>query len=158
MAPARPIPDLSCDDSFRNAAGKTIWTRFEEMMSFREPALDGRDPEGVHDMRVGSRRLRAAVELYRDVFPQRRLRPMLIEVKRIADVLGGVRDLDVMLENLRSDMKGRPLAQKMALRALISDMEEQRAEARQALKALVHELSEDDFGRRFLSFVARETA
>ena len=74
-------------------------------------------------MRVASRRLRAAIELYRDVFPQKRLKPMLEEVKRIADALGGVRDLDVMIEGLQEDMAGRPAAQRLALKELMADMD-----------------------------------
>jgi len=81
VAPARPVRGLTCDDSYRDAAGKISWTRFDEMMGFAETALEGRDPEGIHDMRVASRRLRAALEVFQDVFPRKRLRPLLDEVK-----------------------------------------------------------------------------
>jgi CHAD domain-containing protein len=157
MAPARPIRDLRCDESFRRSAGKVIWTRFEEMMSFREEAL-GPDPEGIHDMRVGSRRLRAAIELFRDVFPRRRLRPHLREIKDLADALGEVRDLDVMVERLKKDLKGRPPAQRLVLKELVAELSASRMEARGRLETTLQTLEADNFGRRFLSFVARETA
>ena len=158
MAPARPVRGLSCDESFRTAAGKVIWTRFEEMMSFLDVALAGRDPEGVHDMRVGSRRLRAALELFRDVFPKRRLKPLLSNVKRLADALGRVRDLDVMLDRLKQDRAGRPRSQQLVLKEMMDEMEQERVEARQALKQTVEELEQEDFPRHFLASVARETA
>lgn len=157
MASARKVPGLSCDDSFRSAAGKIIWTRFDEMMSFSTAALEGKDPEGVHDMRVASRRLRAALELFRDAFPQRELRPMLREVKRLADALGGVRDLDVLLERLAADRAGRPPSQRLVLQELAEDLERQRLMARGALQATIDDLHRDDFPRLFLSMVARET-
>ncbi len=157
MASARTIHDLSCDESFRSAAGKIIWTRFEEMLSFRDEALAGTDIEGVHDMRVASRRLRAAVELFRDVFPQNELKPMLNKVKDIADSLGQVRDLDVMLERLTADLKGRPAAQRLVLNEIIAEMGQERTRARRNLKATLNELEEANFSRIFLSFLARET-
>jgi CHAD domain-containing protein len=156
MAPARPIADLRCDDSFRRSAGKVIWTRFEEMMSFREAAL-GPDPEGIHDMRVASRRLRAAVELFHDVFPRRRLRPLLRQVKDLADALGEVRDLDVMIQRLEKDLKGRPPPQRLVLKELIGEMTVGRKAARERLEAALQALEGADFNRRFLSFVAVET-
>lgn len=157
MAPARPVRNLSCDDSFRSAAGKIIWTRFDEMMSFRDIALKGKDIEGVHDMRVGSRRLRAAVELFRDAFPRRRLRPFLRQVKALADALGEVRDLDVMIERVTNDITDRPTSQQAALREVLADFATQRDTARHDLKATIETLEDDEFPRRFLAFVAKET-
>lgn len=157
MAPPRPIRDLSCDKSFREAAGKVIWTRFEEMMSFRDAALAGKDPEGVHDMRVATRRLRAALELFGDVFPKRRLKPLLQEVKGLADALGEVRDRDVLIDRLRADLRGRPPAQRVVLRDLMGELEEQRKADRRNLKGVIEELEGRDFSRQFLATVAQET-
>jgi CHAD domain-containing protein len=156
MAHAREIRDLTCDDSFRSAAGKIIWTRFEEMMSFQATALAGEDIEGVHDMRVASRRLRAAVELFRDVFPRRELRPLLRRVKEIADALGEVRDTDVLLDRLRRDMAGRDAPQRLVLQDLIAELERDRERARRTLKSTLGDLEDTGFSRTFLSFVARE--
>lgn len=157
MAPARKIRGLSADESFRSAAGKIIWTRLDEMMSHREAALAGDDIEGVHDMRVGSRRLRAAIELFRDVFQPRELRPMLREVKLLADSLGEVRDLDVMMLRMKKELTGRPPAQRFVFKELLSDLDQQRHSARSKLSLVVEDMERTDFPRRFLAFVARET-
>jgi CHAD domain-containing protein len=148
---------LSCEESFRSAAGKILWTRFEEMMSFREAALEGTDIEGVHDMRVGTRRLRAALEQFRDVFPKRRYRTMIRKIKTLADALGDVRDLDVLIERLRADMRGRPRAQRVVLGEMIADMEARRRGARETLKTTLDTLDAGAFSRQFLSTVALET-
>lgn len=157
MAPARKVRGLTCDDSFSGAAGKIIWTRFDEMMSFTDVALEGKDIEGVHDMRVGSRRLRAALEIFRDAFPRRQLKPMLRDVKRLADALGEVRDLDVMLDRLQADMAGRSPSQRLVLKEMMQEMRAQREGARDALKETIDDLERSDFPRRFLVFVAKAT-
>ena len=157
MAPPRPVHGLSCEDTFRAAAGKVIWTRYEEMMSFAEVALAGRDIEGVHDMRVASRRLRAALELFEDVFPGKRLRPMLREVKRLADALGEVRDRDVLLARLGKEQQTRSPSQRLALGDLGEDLKEERNIARRDLKMTIERLEREDFGRHFLALVAEET-
>lgn len=157
MAPAKKIPALTCDEPFRTAAGKVVFTRFSEMMSFADAALEGRDIEGVHDMRVGSRRLRAALELFRDVFPSRRFGTMLKEIKHLADTLGQVRDLDVMIERLQSDMTDRPPSQQLVLREMIAEMQGEREGARAALRETVESLERADFPREFLAFVAKST-
>jgi CHAD domain-containing protein len=53
-----------------------------------------RDAEGVHQMRVALRRLRSALSLFDDPF-RSSLADIESEVRWIADVLGGARDLDV---------------------------------------------------------------
>lgn len=156
MAPARPIHDLDCAESFRTAAGKVVWTRFEEMMSFREQALTPGDVQGIKDMRVASRRLRAALEVFADVFPSRRLRPLLREIKQLADTLGEVRDRDVLIERLEADMKGRAPTERMVLTEMIAELAVGRDEARDTLQRVLTRQQEDGFSRAFLSFVAQE--
>jgi CHAD domain-containing protein len=80
--------------------------RLEEMCSLRDLALDWNDPDGVHDMRVASRRLRGALQ---DFLPYLRKRPLLKclrEIRAIARALGRVRDYDVAimaLEKIAAD-------------------------------------------------------
>jgi triphosphatase len=57
----------------------------------------GEDPEELHDMRVATRRLRAALDLFAEVLPIRS-RNFRGELGWLATVLGAVRDLDVQLE------------------------------------------------------------
>ncbi len=57
----------------------------------------GEDPEELHDMRVATRRLRAAMDLFIEVLPVR-ARTFREELGWAAGVLGHVRDLDVQLE------------------------------------------------------------
>ncbi|HVB92396.1 MAG TPA: CHAD domain-containing protein [Acidimicrobiales bacterium] len=59
----------------------------------------GEDPEDLHDMRVATRRLRAALDLFADILPVR-ARSYRDELGWVASVLGAVRDLDVQQEGL----------------------------------------------------------
>jgi len=161
MAKAREIRGLSCDEPFRSAAGKILWTRFEELMSFREQVLKPVDAraaeEAVHDMRVASRRLRASLEVFVDVFPRAGFRNMLRSVKDLADTLGEVRDIDVLVDRLRASRKGKASTQRQALDSLIAEIEGNRDTARARLKTTIENLEQRDFPRRFALFVARET-
>jgi CHAD domain-containing protein len=59
----------------------------------------GEDPEELHDMRVATRRLRAALDLFESVLPAR-ARALRHELGWLAGLLGVVRDLDVQREGL----------------------------------------------------------
>src|SRR5688572_21970759 len=97
MAKARPIPGLGPDISFRQAAANTVAMRSEELFELRANVLDTADIERVHDMRVASRRLRAALEVFAAAFPKQEHRAVLKDVKELADALGERRDPDVAI-------------------------------------------------------------
>lgn len=68
------------------------------ILQAKEPGTRlGEDPEELHDMRVTTRRLRAALDLFSEVLPIR-ARSFRVELGWLAGVLGAVRDLDVQLE------------------------------------------------------------
>jgi triphosphatase len=66
----------------------------------RPAALDGRHPEGVHQVRVGLRRFRSALSLFRKFVPEGQREWLNQEAKWLAGQLGPVRDLDVFLADL----------------------------------------------------------
>ena len=100
MARARRIPGLDSDLTFREAATRAVAVRAEEVFSFEDGVLDTSDPERVHDMRVATRRLRAALEIFAVCFPKAEHKALLREVKLLADALGERRDPDVQMAAL----------------------------------------------------------
>ncbi len=64
------------------------------------PARLGNDTESVHQMRVATRRLRAALRVFEDVFPTD-VEAFRRELAWLAGELGSVRDLDVQLSAIR---------------------------------------------------------
>ena len=102
MASARPIDGLHAALPFAMAAAMTVRVRSDELFGHADGVLDTHDPGRVHDMRVGTRRLRAALEIYAPCFTATALNSVLSDVKELADGLGARRDPDVQLEDLQA--------------------------------------------------------
>ena len=64
MAKARRIPGLSADEPYGIAAARIVEVRVAELLEHAGGVLDVSDIERVHDMRVATRRLRAALEIF----------------------------------------------------------------------------------------------
>jgi triphosphatase len=88
----------------------------------------GEDPEELHDMRVATRRMRAAIKIFQDALPKR-ARWLGEELRHFAGVLGAVRDLDVHIEEVKGLSSGDG-EEDEALAAVVASLEERRAEAR----------------------------
>ena len=78
----------------------------------------GSDPESLHDMRVAVRRSRALLRAGRALIASD-TQMLASELKWLGEVLGAVRDLDVLLEHLRTEAAALGAAdEKVALRLL----------------------------------------
>src|SRR3954466_4072874 len=97
MAKAREV-DLDPFAPLGEAARRVIAVRGGELFEHEHDVLDTSDIERVHDMRVATRRLRAALEVFSEALPRDELKPVLRDVKGLADALGERRDPDVHLE------------------------------------------------------------
>ncbi|HEX5547775.1 MAG TPA: CHAD domain-containing protein [Ktedonobacterales bacterium] len=69
---------------------------------FVEPVCDHSDVEDIHQMRVATRRLRTMAHLLETTpaFRLKRVQRLRKQLQPLADRLGGVRDLDILLETL----------------------------------------------------------
>ena len=85
-------PGTSLDDAIALTMGRC----YGHWMNNQAAALDGRDIEGVHQMRVALRRLRAALELFAPWLDDVSRARFTADVKWIAASLAAVRDLDVL--------------------------------------------------------------
>ena len=109
----------------------------------------GEDPEELHDMRVATRRMRAAMKLFEDALPERS-RWLREELRHFAGVLGDVRDLDVQIEEVEGLGGNGDGEEDEALAAIVAAFGNRRAEARvRMLEAL-----DSDRYRRFESSFA----
>ena len=70
-------------------------------------ALDGRDPEGVHQMRVALRRLRSAVSVFGRLIAPERRHWLAAGARRVIGALGPARDWDVFLDRIAGAGAGR---------------------------------------------------
>lgn len=72
---------------------------------WRRKAIKGKDPEGVHQLRVSLRRMRSALKVFSPVLNPGYRRRWRSELKSLAKELDHVRDLDVFLETHYSTTK-----------------------------------------------------
>ncbi len=92
----------------------------------------GEDPEELHDMRVATRRMRAAMKIFEGALPVR-TRAFRDSLKWVAGALGEVRDLDVQLVRLEDWVSDAAPEDREPLMALRAVLEGQRAKARKAM-------------------------
>ena len=144
MAKARRV-SIDPDAPFAAAAGATLKVRGPELLEYRAGTLDGSDIEELHSMRVASRRLRAALEVYAGCFPRKQHKKLLRLVKGTADALSEARDLDVQIDYLTSYRAHVPAADRAGIDSLIALMRTRRAEADTQLAPALERLDEEDF-------------
>jgi CHAD domain-containing protein len=92
----------------------------------------GEDSEELHDMRVATRRMRAAMKIFEKAVPVR-TRKFRDEFKWVAGALGEVRDLDVQLERLGLWLSEADPQDRKPLESLRIVLEEQRQKQREAM-------------------------
>jgi CHAD domain-containing protein len=145
MAKARRVK-IDPDAPFSAAAAATLEVRGPELLEFRAGTLDGSDIEQLHSMRVASRRLRAALEVYAGCFPRRRHRRLLRLVKDTADALSEARDLDVQIDYLTGYRAHVPPADRAGIDSLIALLRTRRSDADRHLAPALARLDDEDFG------------
>lgn len=149
MAKAKKIDGIDSDGPAQVAFAQVLRTRMEEMYAFRDSALDGSSPDGVHDMRVASRRLRTAL---RDFAPEMRtshLTNVVKDIKSLARALGRVRDLDVAIIALK---KARAKAPPRLSDAILQFIELRQRARDAAFLDLAEALNPRRFSRRSARF------
>jgi CHAD domain-containing protein len=157
VARARQVK-LDCDEPFAQAAALVVGVRAVEVFDHSPGVLDSRDPERVHDMRVATRRLRAAMEVFAPCFPRKRFRRALREVKALADALGVRRDCDVEIEFLERLAAEVDPGDREAVAAMVIGLREEQARANEALGPLVAEERLAKLRRRLAKLVKKATA
>ncbi len=154
MARGRKV-ELDCEAPFGAVAAQVVEVRAEEVFLRAEGVLDLGDVERVHDMRVATRRLRAALEVFEPCFPRKRWRKALKRVKALADALGVRRDLDVEIELLESLAGDVASEDKEALTSLIEELRSRQGRANEALAPFVSPKRLRKLRRRLIRLVER---
>jgi triphosphatase len=103
MAPPPPPEfgpiDAGPSQTLGEVACAALRKQFQAFLRSEPGTRMGDDPEDLHDMRVATRRMRAALSVFEEALPARGMRARQ-ELGWIADALGAVRDLDVQLERM----------------------------------------------------------
>lgn len=92
--PVRLEPEMSGARAFVEIARNCV----AQLRANEEPARRGEDPEGIHQMRVAVRRLRALVGIYRDDLDKAVHGFLSAELRWLQRQLGPARDWDVFID------------------------------------------------------------
>ena len=152
MATAIEIEGIAPDKTLEFCARQIIVGYFREMMSHKAGAIDGTDIEFVHDMRVASRRLRAAMDNFADCFQKEPFKKHYKQIRTITRTMGAVRDLDVLIARFQNELQTLSEVEQGDIRELIEHLQQERKEARKPMLNLFTELDVSDFRTQFLTF------
>lgn len=105
------------DQTFAQFAETSLRGLHESLLSFEAPAKTG-DTDAVHDMRVTSRRMRVALSNFAVCLPRDFRKGVRAGLSTLADTLGRVRDLDVMLEEVNRILPDQPVSRRPTIEKL----------------------------------------
>jgi CHAD domain-containing protein len=95
------LSKIEPSDTISVAGRKLILAETIRLIALQDGARLGEDPEFVHDMRVATRRTRSLLRLLAPYYRRKQVKRLQKPLRRLADRLGAVRDLDVLLEDLQ---------------------------------------------------------
>jgi inorganic triphosphatase YgiF len=122
-APVAISAEANCQLAFQKIAGSCL----KQIIANQELARDG-DSEGLHQTRVGLRRLRVAISLFGDMLRDPQSHAIKRELKWIAGELGPARELDVFMKRVVMPAVAGKL-QRPGIAALARDLRHRRHEA-----------------------------
>ncbi|MBN1873506.1 MAG: CHAD domain-containing protein [Anaerolineae bacterium] len=138
-------PGLNPDDTMTEAARKIFRYHFQKMLVHEPGTRSGEDIEALHDMRVATRRMRAAFRIFGDYLDMQQMKPYLKGLRRTGRALGVVRDMDVFMEKTQLYLDGLSPKARPDLRPLIQVWELEYAHARAEMAAYLD-------GKRYQQF------
>lgn len=139
MAQGKWIDGLRPDTPLADAARRVLTVRLEVVRDHLPLAVEqaDEDPEHVHQLRVGTRRAGAALDIFAGCLPDKALKSARKKVRRLRRAAGAARDWDVFLLDLAEWKDGRPTKHRPGLDFLTGYGHAQRATAQDALRQAV---------------------
>ncbi|WP_222182008.1 CYTH and CHAD domain-containing protein [Geminicoccus harenae] len=143
-------PELAADANIETVMVAAFGAALRQWVGNEAAVLDGRDPEGIHQMRVALRRLRSLLTVFKDLIPPAQRKSLSGELRTVVKALGPARDLDVfeaeLLAPVLAARAGEP-----SLSALHELATSARARAYDEAHAMV---ASRDYGRTLLRLSA----
>jgi CHAD domain-containing protein len=146
-------PDVQPEDALAEAGRKVLRYHFTAMLRHEAGTRRGEDREALHDMRVATRRLRAAFEVFGAVFKPKVLKTHLKRLRTAGRSLGRVRDLDVCLEKAGHYLQTLAAAEHQGLQPLLDTWEQERQAAHSRLVAYLDSPEYREFTEQFFVFL-----
>lgn len=136
-----------------------IEARLEKLLAHTEGAKSGQDTNAIHQMRVWSRRSRAALDVFGMCFAGKTshaFAEMEEEVKNVTGALGAARDLDVMMETLGKLAESLPAEQRSGVESLAAHLQATRDERQTAVRKAVQHLENRHLKKSLLQMADRQ--
>ncbi len=141
------------DDTLAEAGRKVMRFHFAQMLKNEPGTRLGEDIEALHDMRVATRRLRAAFEVFEPAFERGALKYYLKDLRATGRALGEVRDLDVFMEKAAHYLESLEADHQHDLDLLLDAWREQRREARSRMLTYLDSPQYEEFKYKFNIFL-----
>jgi triphosphatase len=148
--------DLQPTDSFAEAGRKILKFHFDRMVKAETGARAGKDIEKVHEMRVATRRMRAAFQLFGQAYTKKKIKPLRTGLKETGQALGSVRDLDVFIENLQQYQQALPEGEQGSFQAPLDFWAKKHRKAQKQLGDYLDSKGYTQFKKEFKKFVETE--
>lgn len=151
-------PGVVADDHLAEAGRKVLRFHLARMLAREAGTREGHDAEELHAMRVATRRQRAAWRVFGNAFDRGRTSRHRRRLREVAADLGGVRDLDVLIDEAEAYRAKLTSKESAALEPLLASWRARRDAAR---VLLVHELDSRRYARwveEYAAFVQAEGA
>lgn len=132
-----------------------VFAELHETILGQEAGVRRGEVEAIHAMRVGTRRLRVALINFAACWPKEKRRQLKDWLQNLADALGEVRDLDVLMESLQQKQSILSETERALLNNLLERLRRQRQRRFQALLGFLdgeaYRTFKQDFSRTFMA-------
>jgi len=152
-APQSKRLGLEADDLMVEAAHKVLSFHCRQMCKHEAGTRAGEDIEELHDMRVATRRMRAAFSVFAEYLAADATAPYLKGLKRTGRKLGAVRDLDVFWAKTETYVKELPVGREVDLEPLHVVWQGERERARSKMIAYLDSGRYQRFREAFSTFL-----
>lgn len=126
---------LQPTQSLAEAGKKVFGYHFHNFLKYEDAVRADENIEALHDMRVATRQMRAALRIFGQGFTPNTLKFLKSGLKKTAGVLGLVRDLDVFIEKFTAYQREFSPDERAELAPLLEYCQLQRERARAKLLA-----------------------
>ncbi len=150
------IDGLSPEDPIVDVAAKTLQARLSAVEYYLPRAAErsGESVDDVHQLRVSTRRARAAIALYRELLPKFRTKRINKKLQRIRQAAGEARDCDVLIQRLSSESGSKKSREE--LERILKRLKRQRRSAQPVIEEICKRYtSKGKLRRRTEKLIAR---
>ncbi len=137
---------------------KILRFQFAHMLNHEKGTRLGEDNEELHDMRVATRRMRAAFDVFGQYFKPKVVKKHLKRLRTVGRALGRMRDLDVFMEKAQRYLETLPESERMGLALLLDAWGQKRAREREKLVSYLESEEYQQFKQDFNEFTSTADA